>query len=207
MKDAEMKLGYLACMNDKNITYSEFCRSLAKSGEVMDKEISEKEEKIILQILELSKSIVEQTYYTYNIDIPRDQDLMIQHMVVGMVGEIGEILDIVKNIIIYRKDVTSINKEGKRLDNNFVEEIGDLLFFWTEYCQLVKDNNLTEELNEDAMNDYFNEIIATWNEIHGDAIRPVTLKMCIEQNVIKLSQRYHKGSYSDKQATERNDKK
>jgi NTP pyrophosphatase (non-canonical NTP hydrolase) len=53
----------------------------------------------------------------------------LMHMVLGISGEAGEILDTVKKHIIYRKDLDV---------GNLIEEIGDLLFFVEGLCQIIE---------------------------------------------------------------------
>ena len=50
------------------------------------------------------------------------------HMVFGISGEAGELLDAVKKHVIYRKDLDT---------HNVVEEIGDLLFYIEGLCQAI----------------------------------------------------------------------
>lgn len=210
---AVQKTGHLASMNGKDITYSKFCERLAKSGEAMDEEISNKEREFYNEILTINFSIcnafsqMPADFFDY-----RPDGLCIEHMIIGMVGEMGELLDLTKNLIIYRKDISSQDKDGKRLDNNFVEEIGDFMFFKTEFCRLLLHSK-AKNINSDfiakfstSIDDKFVKLIEKWNNLYEGKIRPVTLQMCIEENINKLAKRYSKGKYSDEQAVTRADK-
>jgi NTP pyrophosphatase (non-canonical NTP hydrolase) len=55
------------------------------------------------------------------------------HAAVGMSGETGEFLDAVKKVWVYRK---------KPDIDNIVEELGDILFYFTAACQLIRVNPL-----------------------------------------------------------------
>lgn len=205
------KLNHLDGFTDKDLTYGDFCKMLAKSGEVMDKEISRGEELLIQSVHDFEYNF--QTNVLGHLDISsldRAQSLCVEHMITGIVGEVGELLDVVKNLVIYRKDISGLTKEGKRFDNNFQEEIGDLMFYFTEFYRIIEENNCPNRsensLTKREMLDYVECIINQFNTVYAGQIRPLTLEMCVEENVRKLSKRYHKLSYSDEQAKERADK-
>jgi NTP pyrophosphatase (non-canonical NTP hydrolase) len=56
------------------------------------------------------------------------EECHILHMVVGISGEAGELLDAIKKNVIYRKP---LDRE------NVIEEVGDVLFYLTGLCQAV----------------------------------------------------------------------
>lgn len=107
------------------------------------------------------------------------------HMTIGVSGELGELLDSLKKQIIYEKEFDRAN---------FVEELGDILFYsrgmGKDFYDAIKSDMLFVELLE-----------------YGGT----TVKECIEANIKKLSDpvtgRYKNGKYSNQQAQERNDKK
>lgn len=88
----------------------------------------------------------------------------LDHMLIGLNGEVGEIADCIKKHTKYNQPLDLENLE---------EEIGDTLFYLEGMCQAVG----------------------------------LTLKECMNSNIVKLSERYSSGSYSDRQAHERADKR
>lgn len=85
------------------------------------------------------------------------------HMILGISGEAGELLDAIKKIAIYNKN---IDRE------NVIEELGDIEFYMEGLRQALS----------------------------------ITREECLDHNIKKLSQRYARFKYTDKQAQERNDK-
>jgi NTP pyrophosphatase (non-canonical NTP hydrolase) len=62
-----------------------------------------------------------------------DQNLNNIHMTMGMITEVGELVDTFKKHIAYKKDIDWINVQ---------EEIGDLMFYIAGFCRI---NNLNLE--------------------------------------------------------------
>lgn len=108
------------------------------------------------------------------------------HMVVGVSGELGELLDAIKKHIIYGKD---LDRE------NVVEELGDIFFY-------VRGMNGFGGL-ETYFDDFINESIEIYNILN---FVHVTVDECLEYNINKLNKRYPSGAYSNEQAQLRADK-
>ena len=85
------------------------------------------------------------------------------HMIMGMAGEVGELLDAIKKHVAYDKPLDL---------ENVIEEMGDIEFYF---------EGLRQGLGIERMK-------------------------VIDQNIEKLSKRYHKGSFSNDQANDRADK-
>jgi len=90
-------------------------------------------------------------------------DANLTHMVIGISGEAGELLDTIKKKTIYQKELDMLN---------VVEELGDLEFYM---------EGLRQELN-------------------------ITRDECLIHNIMKLSKRYEKLTYSNQAAQDRADK-
>lgn len=91
----------------------------------------------------------------------RDKDII--HMLLGLQGEVGELVDALKKHIIYSQNLDVANVR---------EELGDIEFYLEGLRQAIG-------LNRDEI---------------------------LEQNILKLRNRYPSGSYSDQQAKDRIDK-
>lgn len=87
----------------------------------------------------------------------------LEHMLIGVGGEVGELMDCIKRHTIY----------GKPLDRtNAIEELGDIEFYLAGLRQMLG----------------------------------IERQETLQQNAVKLWNRYPTGSYSDQQAQERADK-
>jgi len=180
--------------------YPKFVRALIKPGSKMIEEVTFDQFFFIDSILSLKTIISSFEESNYPDEGPTERNLEYQHMIVGAFGEIGEILDVVKNIIIYRKDPSS-KKKGEMhqtLAFTLMEEFGDLIFFLTGACGIVgvSFNNIFKQKIE--------IIIKEWCNIYPS--HTFTFEDCIVYNIKKLSKRYETLSYSDKAAQERKDK-
>jgi NTP pyrophosphatase (non-canonical NTP hydrolase) len=92
-----------------------------------------------------------------------DRTLNLVHAALGIAGESGEVVDIIKKNFAY----------GKTIDrDHLVEEIGDLLFYVQALCNFIGEPP---------------ELIA-------------------KKNMVKLSARFHKGTFSAEQAIAQADK-
>ena len=99
--------------------------------------------------------------------VPDDAHLC--HMAMGVSGEAGELLDAIKQSVIYRKP---LDRE------NVLEECGDILFF----------------------------VQGILNHFSAKEDHPIALQDILDANRRKLSERYHRGVYSNEQAQQRADK-
>ena len=70
------------------------------------------------------------------------EDCHMMHMAIGISGEAGELLDAVKNPVIYRKALDR---------KNVIEELGDLEFFMEglrQGLQITREETLTANINK-----------------------------------------------------------
>ena len=93
----------------------------------------------------------------------KEADAHLIHMIMGVCGEAGELLDAIKKAVIYRKELDL---------EHVIEEMGDIEFY-------------LEGLRQDLR---------------------ISRGQVLEQNIVKLRQRYSGGSYSNQAAKERADK-
>jgi NTP pyrophosphatase (non-canonical NTP hydrolase) len=199
----------------QNMPYQEFVQKLIKPGEVMDKEVTEKEEELLGLAMDIcnTANIINDICNTANIInneaflfIPevtttRGNILEFKHMAVGLVGESAELLDAVKKVVIYRKNPGLICDKDS-IAWNVREEIGDLMFFHTGY------NLSIEKIKCGDLDSYILESIEAflllWNELYPAS--KVTIEDATDFNKEKLSKRYESLTYTDKQAQDRKDK-
>jgi hypothetical protein len=174
--------------------YKKFVMGLMKPGDKLDSEISNDEEELLCNCLNIINGFKKLSLDILNngVDIDsRAKYLAIIHMSIGVIGEIGEVTDCVKKAIIYRKPIDV---------NNFIEEIGDLCFYLCALGELLPSG---KSHIENFINIYVNGIIEKFNKSFKCTI---TIQQCIEHNKQKLSKRYAQGKYTDEQAKERADK-
>ena len=206
-----------------NEEYKKFVASLMKSGHLLAKEISDKEEEMVNSCFNICDQASNLKYQLYDLPvfamIERQHRLSLKHMMMGILGESAELIDPIKRVTIYRVLLTDINKEGDIYINNIKEEIGDLLFYC---CGFIVVINEIQNHGYDFENDEWDDIATLINQVELiiESIKEfigsinnyvssyyISYKECLENNQKKLKIRYEKGSYSDKQATERADKK
>lgn len=121
-----------------------------------------------------------------------DADWNDLHVVMGLVGEVGEKVDALKKLFIYRKWDDAV--KAHPLIENIKEELGDLAFY---LCDFEKNNaGLGRELL-DLAKKLAKHFEFTWEEI-------------LQANITKLTDpekgRYRAGTYSDAEAQARHDK-
>lgn len=114
------------------------------------------------------------------------------HVTMGLVGEVGEKVDAIKKLFIYRK--ADDEAKAAPLIENIHEELGDLAFY---LCDFEKNNpGYGRELLKLAKE------LATYFDISWEWV--------LKGNIIKLTDpekgRYRAGAYSDAAAQERHDK-
>lgn len=116
-----------------------------------------------------------------------DENTHLHHMAIGMAGEAGELLDVIKKIAAYNKDQTV------EIVENIIEELGDFRFYWVGYEQgRLLGREADKEFNT-AFEQFF--ALLSLNMAHVEA-----------NNIAKLSKRYRELVYSDNAAIERADK-
>lgn len=215
--------------NIMNEEYKMFVNSLMKPSATLNEEITANEEKMMNCVLSLSSQadsllyVIKDTLLdTYGEIIGRPNCLALKHMALGFVGECGELIDTVKRIAIYRKGIFNIKEDNKSYYDNLIEEIGDTGFYPTGIMCIIDEILKIKELTQDEKDDIdqikiesglfissIQEFIQSINNyligINCSAYQ-FTIEYCVELNQEKLRIRYEKGSYSDKQATERKDK-
>lgn len=183
-------------MNAIETNHLEMVRRLLKPGETIKAEIKQREfEAIILaqhmasEAAAIMDNLIECPDY---LDEMSGEDWHEQHMAIGMVGEAGEILDVIKKLYIYRK-VDGFDSYAQCLSNLDLE-LGDLAFFITGF-ELTNTMRLTTKLLRDAQ---------TLAKMFG-----LDWNMVLQRNIDKLTHpekgRYKDGTYSDAQAQNRND--
>ncbi len=186
------------------ISYQDFVAKLAKSGELMDKEISDKELELLTRVFLIKSecnNLGDIAFFELDEDrILRKDRLRIVHMAIGMCGESGELINPIKNIIIYRKATGSLSDKDS-IAYNVLEEIGDLMFYHTEY------NNCMIEFKfrvNSVLISKIESFLSLWNQMYPS--ERISIEMAIDFNKQKLSKRYKDLEYTDKKAVERADK-
>ena len=209
-----------------NEEYKKFVASLMKPGHLLAKEISDKEEEMVDSCFNICFIASSLKYQLYDLSvftmIERQHRLSLKHMMMGILGEAAELIDPIKRVTIYRVLLTGVNKEGDTYINNIKEEIGDLLFYCCGFIVVINEiQNHGYDFEEDEWDDIailineveliiesIKEFINSINKYISSQFSSYNLSYeeCLENNQKKLKIRYEKGSYSDKQATERADK-
>jgi len=195
---------YNAEKDVENIPYQQFVSILAKPGNVMDKEISDKELELLTRVYLIGSecnNLGNIAFFEIDEDrIARSNRLRVVHMAAGMCGEVGELINPIKNIIIYRKPVGSIDVVNS-IAWNVLEEIGDLMFYHTDYNNCMMEIGLPVDL---ILIPRIESFLSLWNTMYPD--NKITITTAIDFNKQKLSKRYKGLRYSDEQAKERADK-
>ncbi len=202
--------------------YEDFVKSLIKPGVTLEKEITPLEESIVDSVFQLTEKANDVRYICYDECInlfnflDKKDVLELKHMLIGLVGESGELIDPIKRMVIYRKSITDI-VNGQSLYDNIIEEIGDLYFYSIGikiiHDRLLKMPQFKEEYTIEPIRnaiqlfiESINDLIELLNKYINYKCYAISLNECIRLNQVKLEKRYNQGNYSDKQATERADK-
>jgi MazG nucleotide pyrophosphohydrolase domain len=132
------------------------------------------------------------------------------HMVMGLAGEVGEILDVCKKFAIYNKPLDFAHLR---------EELGDLLFYREGLRQnpLLQPHHTIQRVPEWRSLVQFQvrsvEQLHLLDAVIGDLIEllsnlapNMTMVDIIQHNIAKLQIRYSEGKYSNEQAQTRADK-
>lgn len=165
--------------------YSDFVRSLCKSGEEIQQSITLESAALIqmsARIFEHAGTCLSTMDHSFNSPLTAHRN----HMLIGIAGEAGELLDAVKKYAIYLKP---LDRE------NVVEELGDINFYIRGYSQDRHGFFLLQNV--------FNEIQADMVAICE--LLDITEQEILSHNVKKLGKRYN-GKYSDVAAQLRADK-
>lgn len=187
----------------QDMPYQDFVAKLVKSGEVMDKEISVREE----ELLDLADAIGSHCdtlaqdaflFFATSDSYPRAKKLEFKHMATGLRGESGELSDPVKKLVIYRKEISPA------IFMNVVEEIGDLMFFHTAYNAICIETNFGDP--DETLLELIEGFLKIWNDFYGNRVGNITIELAIQHNKEKLAKRYASLSYSNEQANGRADK-
>lgn len=197
------------------VNYSQFVQLLVKPGDKMSSEITAKQDFFWNSAIALNNQVVNINRTKLFTDQAafgrRDNFFEFKHMLTGMIGEVGEIMDVVKSIVLYRKNpLTEKTKEGKTFTDSFIEEVGDFCFYGVGMENMMSPD-ITNEINE-CLNKCFDALlmlVSAFNDVmleFDPEYKNISIDTCVSSNVEKLSKRYHKLSYSDEQAKERADK-
>ena len=187
-------------LTDKNIDvvtrHVELVNNLKKSPSEIRNQINDIDLKVISAISAMSANMANLLYSITNVlleDRKKDNDGEKEydqlHMAVGVLGELGELLDAVKKSIIYRKPLDR---------DNLTEELGDIMFYARGFGSVFQGNDECE------MVDIIFSDMKTLGLLLD--VYEVTKETCLEANIEKLLERYSSGTYSDKQAQDRADK-
>jgi NTP pyrophosphatase (non-canonical NTP hydrolase) len=82
------------------------------------------------------------------------------HMVLGMITEIGELADVFKKNLAYKKDIDWVNVK---------EELGDLVWYITQFCN-INDLSLEDvmETNSNKLHTRYPDRFTTDNALNRD---------------------------------------
>ena len=210
-----------------NAEYEKFVNSLMKPADILDQEITVLEEEMIDFVFELVSQCESIHFLRKDIlncfnFVERKYLLALKHMEMGFLGESAELIDPIKRIVIYRKNI-SLVKDGQSLYDNLKEEIGDLIFYLVGHKLVLFDvlNKYTQSFHKvdiDCLNEIIDAISNSMtcienlinkinNYIKLNSNLPlISLQEIQNNNEEKLRKRYGSGNYSDKQANERKDK-
>jgi NTP pyrophosphatase (non-canonical NTP hydrolase) len=174
-------------VSPQRINHSDMVRTLAKPG----RDIRATLNKSIVVALSAALSldailgrIYEERFENDDGIYENDDEAHLYHMLVGMVGETGELIDAIKKGVIYNKDIDTVN---------LIEELGDFEFYYEGYIQVEPDVSY-----------YGPDIRQRLEVIYGTF--GITKDQAIEGNINKLGTRYQNFKYSDQAAQERADK-
>jgi dimeric dUTPase (all-alpha-NTP-PPase superfamily) len=172
--------------------YEKMVCALVKPGAVMKTEWTN-EEKGIFKELSICNSVAAEFWNEVMIMFPPfsiDTDYELNHMALGLCGEIGELIDAYKKSTVYRKP----------LDNeNITEEFGDIFFYTCSISYIIRSSDRYSELRP-SMSELF-MVINKLIKVCG-----IDIVECRKKNHEKLSVRYKGLKYSDESAKERADK-
>lgn len=112
------------------------------------------------------------------------------HMVLGMAGEVGELLDCLKKLVY-----------NKVLDlDNLVEELGDFEFYYKGFCFVERTEEQILPIEQHSL-----KLIKGWFQVIKNCYG-ITQTQLEQANIQKLSKRYQQLTYSDEAAQIRADK-
>ena len=172
--------------------YEKMVCALVKPGAVMKSEWTN-DEKGIFKELSNCSAVASNFWDEVMIMFPPlsvDSDYELNHMALGLCGEIGELIDAYKKSAIYRKP----------LDNeNIMEEFGDISFYTCSISYIIRSNVRYSEILH-SMSELFQAI----NKLI--TVCGIDINECRTKNYEKLSVRYKGLKYSDDSAKERADK-
>lgn len=172
--------------------YEKMVCALVKPGAVMKSEWTN-DEKGIFKELSSCNAVASNFWDEVMIMFPPfsvDTDYELNHMALGLCGEIGELIDAYKKSAIYRKP----------LDNeNIMEEFGDISFYTCSISYIIRSNVRYSEILH-SMSELFQAI----NKLI--TVCGIDINECRTKNYEKLSVRYKGLKYSDDSAKERADK-
>lgn len=173
--------------NPQKINHATMVRRLAKPGADIRASLQEKTVTALSAALSLNAILgkifegrFEGEVYIYE----DDHEAHLYHMLVGMVGETGELIDCIKKQVIYTKELDI---------TNLIEELGDFEFYFEGYQQV-----------EPGVGLYATDIRQRLETIYGAF--GITKDQALEGNINKLSKRYNDLVYSDQAAQVRADK-
>lgn len=173
--------------NVQKINHSDMVRRLAKPGADIRVTLVTDEVNALNASLSLAAilgKIFEERFEGEVTIFENDEEVHLYHMLVGMIGETGELIDCIKKKVIYNKPIDI---------SNLIEELGDFEFYFEGYSQVEPDIS------------YYNDTIRVRLEtIYG--VFGITKDQALEGNITKLSKRYNDLVYSDQAAQERADK-
>ena len=193
----------------QEMPYQDFVAKLVKSGEVMDTEISVREEELLDSVDAICShcdTLAQDAFLFFATceNNQRSKVLEFKHMGTGLRGESGELSDPVKKLVIYRKSVLS-EQDGVSITDNVIEELGDLMFFHTGYNAIVIETNWGDP--DEMLLELMKDFLKLWNDLYASVTGKITIEMAVQCNKVKLAKRYASLSYSDEQARDRADKK
>lgn len=172
--------------------YEKMVCALVKPGAVMKSEWTN-DEKGIFKELSSCNAVASNFWDEVMIMFPPlsvETDYELNHMSLGLCGELGELIDAYKKAAVYRKP----------LDNeNIIEEFGDISFYTCSISHIIRNNNR------------YSDIIHSMSELFSAINKLITvcgidINECRTKNYEKLSVRYKGLKYSDDSAKQRADK-
>lgn len=173
--------------------YEEIVLKLLKPAEQMKQEWTNDEKQKLFTLSDAfdKASVVSSGLWSYHPALGNPTDYCVHHMIMGILGELGELLDTTKKAIIYRKE----------WDNeNIIEEFGDIIFYTTGMSSFINSypgyyKNVVKEFN-----DFIMSLSILMNTFGIDP------NLAKQKNKEKLEKRYPNFEYADTKAKERLDK-
>ena len=170
------------------IIYADMVRTLAKPGSKIRAELTVVNAAILTAAMAIFNRASDILGYAQDESVfESDESTHVWHMSVGIAGEAGELLDVIKKLCVYNKPLTP------ELRDNIVEELGDLHFYTVGHEQVKNLDPLAKKFMLAEI-----EIIKDQYNISQDEIEA--------HNIKKLSKRYEALRYSDSAAIARADK-